>query len=146
MNLTTLLIFTIIANTEYLIHSNIHSNIQSNIHSNIQSINQRNTLNITDNINNNYDNYHNNESCVFCLDIVNTINQLIKVENMTLNKIERLVELLCEDIGGPIIQNECNIIINVIQYIYNQINNNINPLTICSELLLCPNSNIKKLK
>lgn len=76
--------------------------------------------------------------CNLCIEIGDLIQGVIKVENATVEIIEKMVEGLCELIGGEVIHQECCVIINLIQYLFNLVNSGVSPTQACQILHFCP--------
>jgi hypothetical protein len=76
--------------------------------------------------------------CNLCIEIGDLIQGVIKVENATVEIMEKIVEGLCELIGGEVIHQECCVIINLIQYLFNLVNSGVSPTQACQILHFCP--------
>ncbi len=92
-----------------------------------------NTTNIESQINTG-----NTSLCNMCIEIGDLIQGVIKVENATVKIIEKMVEGLCELIGGEVIHQECCLVINLIQYLFDLVNSGISPTQACEILHFCP--------
>jgi hypothetical protein len=75
--------------------------------------------------------------CNACIVVVNLTDYMIKEDNMTLQIVEEFVETLCELIGGGVIAKECDLVIDVIQDIFNLLDLGYTPRQICTFLKLC---------
>lgn len=84
----------------------------------------------------------NSTICTECEAIVKVISNNIKIFNFTLVEIEKVVEGLCELIGGPIIYKECVVVIDAIQKIVDMIVDGYTPQQVCEELHLCSHNPI----
>lgn len=82
-------------------------------------------------------NYDNNTLCDVCMFVANITQDIMIVENVTLNVVENVVGTLCYIIGGPITYTECNIVMSGFQNIFNYIVNGFSPNATCENLKFC---------
>jgi hypothetical protein len=75
--------------------------------------------------------------CDLCIEIGDIIQGINKIENGTIGVIEKMVEGLCELIGGEIIHQQCCIIINLIQFLFNMVISGVSPTQACQTLHFC---------
>ncbi len=76
-------------------------------------------------------------SCTLCKDVVDMISYEYKVANKTITDIIQVVRDLCKIIGGPVVDKECNVILDSIDNILKWIGSGDNSTLICDKLHYC---------
>jgi hypothetical protein len=79
-----------------------------------------------------------NALCDVCMFVANITQDLILVENITLNITSEFIEELCFLIGGEIIYEECKVAFTLMQDILNCLTDGFSPSETCQLLNLCP--------
>ena len=76
-------------------------------------------------------------SCNLCKDVVDMISYEYRVANKTITDIIQVVRDLCKIIGGPVVDKECNAILDSIDNILKWIGSGDNSTLICDKLHYC---------
>jgi len=77
--------------------------------------------------------------CDFCKTVIGLTSYEIHHYNKTIVDVEHIVEDLCKDIGGTIVAEECDFIINHLQSVFDWIASGLNPSEICKKMHMCKN-------
>ena len=84
-----------------------------------------------------YSDFKEGDSCTVCHIVIDAIAYDIRKYNKTIHDITELTKDLCKEIGGEIISQECNFIIDNIQKIIDWIQDGSSVNFICTKLNLC---------
>ena len=77
------------------------------------------------------------DECTLCQDFVQIIQNNSVIANKTEHELINFVLLVCDKIGGTIVEQECQIYTNVLDSIFQTILHDLNPPDICYKLGFC---------
>jgi hypothetical protein len=79
-----------------------------------------------------------NTTCTTCEYVVDFVFTEVTTYNKTIHDVAELTKDLCDVIGGPIVKQECDFILNNLEKIFDFIQEGLNPEQVCEYLALCP--------
>mgnify|MGYP001184460683 FL=1 len=90
------------------------------------------------------DSIGNISECELCKDIVNIAIREVKKGNKTYHDLVKIIEDLCDIIGGPIISKECKFFLNNLNKIEKMIISGYNSTYICDFFHMCNTTDVSQ--
>ena len=80
-----------------------------------------------------------NITCIFCEDVVQVIDDEMKIANVSTVAIATAVKVMCGIFASRIGKRECDFIVGKIKDIVNALTQGVDKATICRDLHMCTN-------